>query len=76
MAKKLAAAVEMGKRRMQQLTAEQRRDFASAGGTIGGKVRAQRLSPERRKEIARKAVAARWAKRASSGSGSEQKSLF
>jgi hypothetical protein len=32
------------------------------GGSKGGKVRAQRLSPERRKEIARKAVLARWAK--------------
>jgi hypothetical protein len=33
------------------------------GGLKGGRVRAERLSPERRKEIAQKAIAARWAKR-------------
>jgi hypothetical protein len=33
------------------------------GGRIGGKRRAEALSPERRKEIAQKAIAARWAKR-------------
>jgi len=66
MAKKLAAAVEMGKRRMKQLTPEQRRDFATSGGLVGGKARALKLSPERRKEIARKAAAARWGKRESS----------
>lgn len=33
------------------------------GGLKGGRVRAERLSPERRKEIARKAIATRWAKR-------------
>jgi hypothetical protein len=32
------------------------------GGLVGGAARAQKLSAERRKEIARKAVAARWAK--------------
>lgn len=32
------------------------------GGLKGGKARAAKLSPERRKEIARKAIAARWAK--------------
>jgi len=32
------------------------------GGSKGGKMRAERLTPERRKEIARKAVLARWAK--------------
>jgi hypothetical protein len=32
------------------------------GGKIGGKLRAAALSPERRKEIAQKAIAARWAK--------------
>ena len=34
------------------------------GGKLGGKIRAEKLSPERRKEIARNAIAARWAKRA------------
>jgi hypothetical protein len=32
------------------------------GGSKGGKLRAQKLSPEQRREIARKAVLARWAK--------------
>ncbi len=32
------------------------------GGKVGGPARAAALSPERRREIARKAVAARWAK--------------
>lgn len=32
------------------------------GGPKGGKMRAAKLSPERRREIARKAVLARWAK--------------
>jgi hypothetical protein len=30
------------------------------GGSKGGKIRAERLTAERRKEIARKAVKARW----------------
>ena len=33
------------------------------GGQQGGRIRAERLNPERRKEIAQKAIAARWAKR-------------
>lgn len=32
------------------------------GGSKGGKARASKLSPEQRREIARKAVLARWAK--------------
>jgi len=32
------------------------------GGSKGGKIRAERLSAERRKEIARKAITARWEK--------------
>jgi hypothetical protein len=32
------------------------------GGSKGGKIRAARLSPEQRRDIARKAVLARWAK--------------
>ena len=35
----------------------------SRGGKIGGKKRAEALTPERRREIAKNAVAARWAKR-------------
>ena len=33
-----------------------------AGGSKGGRLRAERLSPERRSEIARKAAAARWSR--------------
>jgi hypothetical protein len=36
--------------------------MGSQGGKIGGKRRAESLSPERRREIAQKAIAARWAK--------------
>lgn len=32
------------------------------GGLKGGKARAEKLSPERRREIAQKAIQARWAK--------------
>jgi hypothetical protein len=35
---------------------------AVALGRKGGKARLQKLTPEKRKEIARKAIAARWAK--------------
>lgn len=33
------------------------------GGLKGGKARAKKLSPKRRKEIAKKAIKARWAKK-------------
>jgi hypothetical protein len=36
--------------------------MGSEGGKIGGRLRAEKLSPERRREIAKKAIAARWAK--------------
>src|SRR5271170_3444970 len=38
------------------------RVLGRVGGLKGGKARAAKLSPERRKEIAQKAIAARWAK--------------
>jgi hypothetical protein len=47
---------------MEQMSADQRTEFASRGGKAGGKARAQKLSRKRRTEIARKAAAARWAK--------------
>jgi hypothetical protein len=34
----------------------------SSGPSLGGKARASKLSPERRREIAKKALDARWAK--------------
>ena len=46
MEKKNAAAVALGR----------------LGGLKGGNARAKALSPERRKEIAKKAIEARWAK--------------
>jgi hypothetical protein len=43
------------------------RDYFVKMGRIGGKAglvaRMEKVSPERRKEIAQKAIAARWAKR-------------
>ena len=36
--------------------------MGSEGGKIGGRARAEKLTPERRKEIAQKAIAARWEK--------------
>jgi hypothetical protein len=38
-------------------------NMGSKGGKIGGKLRAESLTPNRRREIAQKAIAARWAKR-------------
>lgn len=39
-----------------------KKSYASQFASKGGKARAKALTPERRKEIARKAIAARWAK--------------
>jgi hypothetical protein len=38
-------------------------EMGARGGRIGGKRRLETITPERRKEIARGAVAARWAKK-------------
>jgi hypothetical protein len=38
-------------------------EMGRQGGLKGGEARAKSLSPERRKEIAQKAIAARWSKR-------------
>jgi hypothetical protein len=38
-------------------------EMGRQGGLKGGEARSNSLSPERRKEIAQKAIAARWAKR-------------
>lgn len=38
-------------------------EMGRQGGLKGGLIRSDRLTPERRKEIAQKAIAARWAKR-------------
>jgi hypothetical protein len=47
---------------MKTMSPEQRAEFASKGGVVGGRARAEKLSSKRRSEIARKAAAARWAK--------------
>lgn len=49
----------------EPLTKEQKaaRLLGRKGGLKGGPARAKALSPERRREISRKAIAARWAKR-------------
>ena len=49
--------VNMGKRKNPNAVA-----LGKLGGSKGGKIRAARLTSERRREIARKAVLARWAK--------------
>ena len=49
-----------GEARMASMTKREREDFASKGGRVGGKVRAEKLSSKRRSEIARAAAQARW----------------
>jgi hypothetical protein len=39
-------------------------EMGRQGGLKGGEARSKSLTPERRKEIAQKAIAARWSKRA------------
>jgi hypothetical protein len=51
-----------GKASMRKRTAEERGEFARAGGRVGGRARASKLSAKRRKEIAQRAAAARWGK--------------
>jgi hypothetical protein len=43
------------------------------GGSKGGKIRAARLTSEQRREIARKAVLARWAKAKNKAEQKDQK---
>jgi hypothetical protein len=53
--------------RKKRLPAEIQEYFAkmgSIGGHKGVAARMEKVSPERRREIAQKAIAARWAKRA------------
>ena len=50
----------MGKRRMALLTAEERKELSA----MAGKSRLKKIPKARRKEIARKAAAARWGKKA------------
>lgn len=56
------AAVELGKLRAANMTADERRDLARSGGVVGGKARAGALTKRRRKAIAKAAATARWSK--------------
>jgi hypothetical protein len=57
------AAVELGKLRAANMTADERRDLARSGGVVGGKARAGALTKRRRTAIAKAAAAARWSKK-------------
>ena len=65
MIKKNAAAVSLGKRRMAKLTEEER----TALGAKGGKGRLKTMTKSQRSEIAKKAAAARWGKKAEGPAG-------
>lgn len=47
----------------KSMARKQKNPAAVSLGSLGGKARAKRLSPERRREIARKAIQIRWARR-------------
>lgn len=49
-------------RKPDQSPSDAAKELARLGASKGGEARAQKLSPERRREIARKAIDARWAK--------------
>jgi hypothetical protein len=59
MDKKNPGAVALGKLRMAKMTTEEKKEFASKGGTT----RLKNMSKKARKELARKAAAARWGNR-------------
>jgi len=53
----------MAKKRIPADIREYFRKMGQIGGKAGVAARMEKVSPERRKEIAQKAIAARWAKR-------------
>jgi hypothetical protein len=59
--RKLAGS-KPGKARARNLSAEELSAIGRMGGLVGGPARAKKLKRARRQEIARKAVAARWAR--------------
>jgi hypothetical protein len=59
--RKLAGS-KPGKARARNLTAEQLSAIGRMGGLVGGPARAKKLTRAKLREIARKAIAARWAK--------------
>lgn len=64
MATKNKAAVALGKRRAATAKDGELSELGRKGGSLGGPARAEKLSPKRRREIAKKAAAARWGKKA------------
>jgi hypothetical protein len=60
--RKNPAAVALAKRKLISMSAEERKQAARAGGLVGGRARAKALTKAERVAIAKKAVAARWAK--------------
>jgi len=59
--RKLAGS-KPGKARARNLSAEELSAIGRMGGLVGGPARAKKLTDARRQEIARKAIAARWAR--------------
>ena len=53
-----------GQARGEKLSLKRKQAIGRKGGKIGGKARAAALTPAKRKEIARKAAAKRWEKKA------------
>ncbi len=62
MKKRLAKAYSVKYYVLMNESQKAARILGRLGGLKGGKARAESLSPERRREIAHKAIAARWAK--------------
>jgi Sec-independent protein translocase protein TatA len=63
----IGRAVKIAKIATGEVEDERDEELSSAAaemGRKGGKKRAESMTPERRKEIARKAAATRWAKKA------------
>jgi hypothetical protein len=53
-----------GQARGEKLSVARKQAIGRKGGKLGGKARADSLTKEERKEIAKKAAAARWGKKA------------
>ena len=54
--------ITMAKQKLPNDTRAYFVEMGARGGRIGGKRRMETITPERRKEIAQKAIAARWAR--------------
>jgi len=53
----------MRKKRLPEAIQEYFRKMGQIGGKAGAQARIDKVSPERRREIAKQAIAARWAKK-------------